>query len=97
MPDKHRVGEQDECTGIDQRQTRGRPDSRQRDFQALQVPETIGDQQRATDSGKDLPEIIDNVLVEKVVQLANHEDQREPAEEEGQRPLRMAVPGNPAH
>ncbi len=97
MTDQHRVGEQDDGAREDQRQARRRPDPRQRDVQALQVPVTVGDQQRTANSRKHLPQVVDNVLIEEVVKLANHEHQREPAEEEGERPLRVAMLCNPGH
>ncbi len=61
------------------------------------MPVTVCNQQCAAYPGKHLPEVVDEVLIEEVMQLANHEDQGEPAKQNGEWPLRVAVSGYPAH
>ena len=52
---------------------------------------------RPDDRYQHLPEVVDDESVQKIVELANQEDQRHAAETECDRALRRAVPRDPPH
>ena len=89
--------EENQRSGEKERQTRRRPDAGQGDLYSSPMPIGISDQQGTDDDSNELPKIVHDESIKKVVQFANQEYQRHAAKQDCHGPLRRAEAGNPPH